>query len=82
MGVYPILPIDSLISPRYESGNNSNSLKLLNKEGRGYFLEGLGDGNDALLPLCFGFYGISADGSGPISLEVNVLGNVMIPKSE
>ena len=34
------------------------------------------------IPLCFGFYGISADGSGPISLEVNVLGTVMIPKSE
>ena len=34
------------------------------------------------IPLCFGFYGISADGSGPISLEVNVLGNVVIPKSE
>ena len=47
--VYPILPIDSFISPRYESGNNSNFLKLLNKEGREYFLEGLGDGNDALL---------------------------------
>lgn len=48
-GVYPILPIDSFISPPYESGNNSNFLKLLNKEGREYFLEGPGDGNDALL---------------------------------